>query len=280
MPIVLAVIMLGLGLHLTTEDFKRVVRFPKAILVGLFCQMLILPIICFGLCIAFNLSPALSVGMMLLAGTPGGATANLFSNLANGDVALNITLTAVNAVITLFTLPLIVVLSMTYFMDVSDGIPVQFSKIIEVFSLVLVPVGVGMFIKTKLPSLAKKVEKPVKVLSVVFLFLVIIGALTTEGGDNALDFVLKVGIPCILFNIISMNLGYFVSKSFKLSRKQSIAIGMEAGIHNGILAMYIGTVILGNNDMAIPAGVYGITALINAGVFVRWLKRGFIYKPY
>ena len=123
--------MLGLGLHLTLDDFKRIIRYPKAISVGLLCQMIILPVICFGLCIAFNLSPELSVGMMLLAATPGGATANLFSNLADGDVALNISLTAVNAVITLFTLPVILVFSMGYFMEGIDGIPIQYKGSID-----------------------------------------------------------------------------------------------------------------------------------------------------
>ncbi|RZL99550.1 MAG: bile acid:sodium symporter family protein [Pedobacter sp.] len=146
LPLALGIIMLGLGLSLLIDDFKRVVLYPKAVVIGLFCQMILLPLICFGITLLFNLPPALAVGLMLLSASPGGATANLYSHLAKGDVALNVTLTAVNSVLTLFTLPLIVNFSIDYFMQSGQLVPMQFKKIVEVFAIVLVPVGIGMVI--------------------------------------------------------------------------------------------------------------------------------------
>jgi BASS family bile acid:Na+ symporter len=134
MPIALGVIMLGLGLSLQLEDFKRVVLIPKPVFVGLLCQMLLLPVVCFAIAVGFELPPALAVGLMLLAASPGGATANLFSHLAKGDVALNITLTAVNSVLSLLTLPFIVNYSLVHFMGEGKVIPLQFDKVVQVFS--------------------------------------------------------------------------------------------------------------------------------------------------
>src|SRR5438105_6155932 len=154
LPVALGIIMLGLGLSLTIADFKRVVVYPKAVLVGLACQMLVLPVACFALARAFGLPPELAVGLMLLAASPGGATANLYSHLARGDVALNITLTAVNSVLSLFTLPFIVNFALQAFMGAGKVIPLQFDKVLQVFAIVLVPVAIGMTIHARKPGLA------------------------------------------------------------------------------------------------------------------------------
>ena len=180
LPIALGIIMLGLGLSLRVDDFKRVVIYPKAVFIGLLCQMILLPLICFGLTILFQLPPALAVGLMLLSASPGGATANLYSHLAKGDVALNISLTAVNSVLTLFTLPFIVNFSIEYFMQSGLVIPMQFKKIVEVFAIVLIPVGIGMLINYLSPNISKKLEKPVKIVSAIFLVLIIVGAIAKE----------------------------------------------------------------------------------------------------
>lgn len=140
MPFALGIIMLGLGLSLTTDDFKRVVQYPKAVFIGLFCQMIVLPAVCFVIATSFGLPPALAVGLMLLSASPGGATANLYSHLAKGDVALNVTLTAINSLLTIFSIPVIVNLSLEYFMGSEAYIPLQFKKVLEVFMIVLVPV--------------------------------------------------------------------------------------------------------------------------------------------
>ena len=159
LPIALAIIMLGLGLTLTVADFSRVLRMPRAVLVALGVQVILLPLICFGLVKLFGLAPALAVGMMLLAASPGGTTANLFSHLAGGDVALNVTLTAVNSVLAVITLPIVVNLSLDHFLG--DGeIGLQPAKMLQVFAIVLVPVALGMLLRNKLPGFAERVSPP------------------------------------------------------------------------------------------------------------------------
>jgi BASS family bile acid:Na+ symporter len=272
LPIALGIIMLGLGLSLKIDDFKRVILFPKAVFIGLFCQMILLPLLCFLIVIFFKLPPALAVGLMLLSASPGGATANLYSHLSKGDVALNISLTAVNSVLTLFTLPLIVNFSMAYFMESGEVIPMQFKKIIEVFAIVLIPVGIGMIINAKLPNISKKLEKPVKILSAIFLVLIIVGAIVKEK-DQFAGYFQQVGLACLAFNIISMLVGYFLPQFFKINKKQSIAIGMEIGIHNGTLAIYIALSVIGNNTMSIPPAVYGLIMFFTAAAFGYLVSR-------
>ncbi|MEK7691535.1 MAG: bile acid:sodium symporter family protein, partial [Bdellovibrionota bacterium] len=238
LPLALGIIMFGLGLTLTVADFKRVVVFPKAAMIGLGCQMLVLPLVGFGLAKIFSLQPELAVGLMLLAASPGGATANLFSHLANGDVALNITLTAVNSVLSLFTLPLIVNFALIAFMGEGKVIPLQFAKVIQVFLIVLVPVSLGMILRSKNGSLAASMEKPMRILSALVLLLVIIGAVAKER-SNVVTFFQQVGLVALTFNLLSMAIGYFVPLAARLPRKQAVAIGMEIGVHNGALAIAI-----------------------------------------
>ena len=266
LPIALGIIMLGLGLSLTVADFKRVLIYPKAIVIGLVCQMVILPIVCFGIAILFNLPPALAVGLLLLSASPGGATANLYSHLAKGDVALNISLTAVNSVLTLFTLPFIVNFAIDYFMGSGQVIPMQFKKILEVFAIVLIPVGIGMVINYLSPSTSKKLEKPVKIISAIFLVVIIVGAIVKEK-DQFLLYFQQVGFAALTFNVVSMALGYFIPFLLRVNKKQSIAIGMEIGIHNGTLAIYIALNVIGNSIMSIPPAVYGLIMFFTAAVF-------------
>ena len=173
LPMALGVIMFGLGLSLRVADFTRVVMFPKAVLIGLAVQTLVLPAICVLIAHAFGLPPALAVGLMLLAASPGGAVANLFSHLAHGDVALNITLTAINSVLAIVTLPIIVSLSMLHFMGQGEAIPLQFTKVVQVFAIVLIPVAVGMLVNARAARVAEAMRRPMKWLSVIFLASVI-----------------------------------------------------------------------------------------------------------
>lgn len=272
LPIALGIIMLGLGLSLRVDDFKRVVLYPKAVFIGLICQMILLPLICFGITILFQLPPALGVGLMLLSASPGGATANLYSHLAKGDVALNISLTAVNSILTLFTLPFIVNFSITYFMQSGLVIPMQFKKIVEVFAIVLIPVCFGMIINYLSPNISKKLEKPVKIVSAIFLILIIAGAILKEK-DQFLVYFEQVGLACLAFNVLSMAIGYFVPFIFKVNKKQSIAIGMEIGIHNGTLAIYIALNVIGNSLMSIPPAVYGLIMFFTAAIFGYLVSR-------
>jgi len=266
MPIALGVIMLGLGLSLTVDDFRRVVQYPRAVLVGLVCQTLVLPIVCYAIAKVFGLPPALAVGLMLLAASPGGATANLFSHLAKGDVALNITLTATNSVLSLLTLPLIVQLSMTAFLGEGREIPMQFGKIVLVFGIILVPVALGMTLRRKKMSLALSLEKPVRILSAVFLVLVIAGAIKQNWADVKQYFLL-LAAPALVFNLASMGVGYFVPRAARVPRRQAVAIGMEIGIHNGTLAMFIANNVLEEKAMAMPAAIYSLIMFFTAAAF-------------
>ena len=266
LPIALGIIMLGLGLNLLIDDFKRVLLYPKAVVVGLVCQMVILPVVCFGIVLGFGLAPELAVGLMLLSASPGGATANLYSHLSNGDVALNVSLTAVNSVLTLFTLPFIVNFSIAYFMESGQAIPMQFGKVVEVFLVVLVPVAIGMVINYYRPSISKRLEKPVKIISAVFLVVIIIGAIVKEK-DQFVEYFKQVGLASLTFNVVSMLLGYYLPALLNIEKRQRIAIGMEIGIHNGTLAIYLAILVIGNNIMSIPAAVYSLIMFITAAIF-------------
>jgi bile acid:Na+ symporter, BASS family len=272
LPIALGIIMLGLGLSLTTADFKRVTKYPKAMTVALACQMILLPAICFLLCKFSGLEPALAVGLMLLAASPGGATANLYSHLSNGDVALNISLTAINSVLTLFTLPLIVNFSLDYFMDSGQYVPMQFKKVIEVFAIVLIPVSIGMLIKSKFQSFALRMEKPVKIASALILIIIIVSVTIREKQVLA-DYFATLGIPVLLFNLLSLACGYFVPRWVNIEKKQAIAIGMEIGIHNGTLAIYIALSVLGNSLISVPPAIYSLLMFFTAALFGYLVKR-------
>jgi len=265
-PVALSIIMLGLGISLTLADFKRVVLFPKAVLVGLSCQILLLPPIGFALCHIFSLPPELAVGLMLLAASPGGATANLFSHLAKGDIALNITLTAINSLLSLFTMPLVIHWAMQHFMAHDQQIPLVFDKIIQVFAIVLGPVGIGMAIRAAKPELAGVLDKPVRSLSTAFLVLMVVAAMIKEW-ENLPSFLKQVGLATLVFNLASMAVGYLVPLALGLARKQAVAIGMEIGIHNVTLAIYLAGTLLGNSVMSIPPAIYSLVMFFTASLF-------------
>ena len=177
LPVALGIIMFGLGLSLRPADFARVAKHPKAVIVALACQLILLPAICLGLVVLFRLPPILAVGMMLLAASPGGTTANLYSHLFRGDVALNISLTAVNSVIAVFTLPFITNFAIGLFMPGESGLGLEFSKTVEVFVIVLGPVILGMLVRWWKPKFADAMDRPVRIASMIILAIVIIGAI-------------------------------------------------------------------------------------------------------
>ncbi|MGW1202617.1 bile acid:sodium symporter family protein [Streptomyces cyaneofuscatus] len=259
LPLALAVIMFGLGLSLTIDDFRRVRRHPRAVVVAMFCQLLLLPLLCWALVIAFSLSPVLAVGMMLLAASPGGTTANLFSHLFGGDVALNVTLTAVNAVLAIATLPVITNLALWYFEpDIgSDSMGLQFGKVLQVFALVLVPVVLGLAVRRRSEGFAQRMDRPVRQLSVIVLVAVIIGALVAER-NNIVDYLLDVGPAALVFCMASLTIGYVAPRLFRLDKRQSIACSMEIGVHNSAVAMTLAISVLGSVSLAVPAAVYGV----------------------
>lgn len=272
LPIALAIIMLGLGLGLTLDDFRRVLRFPKAVLVALLCQVILLPAAAFGLAIAFGLPDNLAVGLMLLAASPGGTTANLYSHLFGGNVALNVSLTAVNSVLAVFTLPIVVNLSISYFLADSGTLGLQFDKVAQVFAVVLVPVAIGMLIRARRPSVAERLNRPVRIASVIVLVVVIIGAILSEL-ENIADYFVAIGLAALAFNLVSLIVGYSVPRLVGVDHRESVAAGFEIGIHNSTLAIAVGA-LLTIDGVAIPAAVYGIIMFFTGAAFGWLVNRG------
>ncbi|HZF99177.1 MAG TPA: bile acid:sodium symporter family protein [Pseudoxanthomonas sp.] len=272
LPLALGVIMFGLGLGLTIADFRRVASYPRAILIGLGLQVLVLPWAAFGLALGFGLPPALAVGLMLLAASPGGATANIYSHLARGDVALNITLTAINSLLCLLTLPLILDLSLEYFFGAGQYVPPPVTKVIEVALIIVLPVAIGMRVRARAPHFAARAEKPLRLLSVLVLALLVVAAVAQEWRTLAAHFA-AVGLACLAFNLISMGAGYGAPLLLKLPRRQAIAIAMEIGIHNGTLAIFIALNVLGSAAVSVPAAVYSLMMFVPAAVFAFGVSR-------
>jgi len=187
-------------------------------------------------------------------------------------VALNISLTAVNSVFSLFMLPFIVNLSLNHFMDSGQYIPMQFKKVAEVFTVVLIPVGIGMVIKNLLPGFANKISGTVKIISALLLVLIVVSLVIKEK-QLLVDHFGELGLPLLLFNILSLLVGYFVPILLKIEKRQSIAIGMEIGIHNGTIAIYIALSVLRNAAMSVPPAIYSILMFITAAIFGYWVNK-------
>ena len=272
LPLALAIIMIGLGLELTPKDFARVSKHPKAVLTALFCQLVLLVGLAFIICKVLELPPLLSVGLMLLAASPGGSTANLFSYLFKGDIALNITLTAINSVIAAFTLPLIVNFAIQHFLNDGQQITMQFSKILQVLAIILIPVCIGMLLRHYAPHFSEKLNKPLRIFSVAFLILIIIGAIAKERA-NIMEYIGQVGLATIIFCISSLIIGYFVPRLMGINSAQARACAFEIGIHNSTLAMTIALTVIANSAVAMPAAVYSIFMYIFAAIFGFLLNR-------
>jgi bile acid:Na+ symporter, BASS family len=267
LPLALALVMFGLGLSLTIDDFRRVGRQPKAVVIALALQLFVLPAVCFGLVLLFDLPPLLAVGLLLLAASPGGTTANLFSHLFRGDVALNISLTAINSLIAVVTLPVITNLAIDYF-DPEDGgsLGLQFGKTLQVFAIVLVPVVLGMVVRRRATAFADRADKPVRILSAVVLALVIVGTIIAEREDIA-GYIGNVGLPALLFCLASLATGFFVPRLLGVERRQAIASAFEIGVHNGTLAIAVAISVLESPPLAVPAAVYSVIMFPAAAVF-------------
>ncbi|WP_180021696.1 MULTISPECIES: bile acid:sodium symporter family protein [unclassified Acinetobacter] len=272
LPIALAIMMMGLGLELSAKDFLRVGRYPKVIFIALFTQLILLTSIAFFLCKLLELPPLLSVGLMLLAASPGGPTANLFSYLYKGDVALNISLTAINSVVSCFTLPFIVNLSILHFVGESTSIGMPIDKITHVFLIILIPVCFGMFIRNSLPTIAYHINKPMRMLSIFLLILIFTLAVLREQ-SNIITYFASVGIATCLLCFSGLFLGYLIPFLAGVPEKQARACTFEIGIHNTSIALTIALSVLENTTVAIPAGVYSIFMYLLATLFGFILTR-------
>lgn len=271
LPLALAIIMFGLGLDLTIGDFKRVGRAPKAVAIALGCQIVLLPAICFGLVVLFDLPALLGIGMLLLAASPGGTTANLFSHLFRGDVALNITLTAINTVIAVVTLPLITGLAIAWY-DRQDDVSMPLVEIVKVFALILLPVGVGMLVNKRAPGFARRMDKPVRIGSAAILAILVIGILLDQR-ENVGEYIADVGLIAALFCAISLVAGYYVPKALGVTGPQAIASSMEVGVHNATLAIFVAVEVLDEVEISVPAAVYSLIMFLFAALWGMWVSR-------
>ena len=271
----LIIIMLGMGLSLVVDDFKRIFVDPRAILTGLVNQLILLPIIGFILITLIPLQPEIAIGLVILVACPGGPTSNLITHLAKGDLALSVSLTAISSFITLLTIPFVINIGLQ--MILGQGTEIQLNilqTIIQVLVIVIIPVIIGMTIRAKNGAFADKMQRPVRAASAVVFVLVLVGVLIKERA-NIIPYFQQAGIIALILNCCTMALGLIAGRLMKLPLKQGISIAIESGIQNGTLAISIATVLLLNTSYAITPAVYGLVMFFTGGVIIFWsLKRG------
>jgi BASS family bile acid:Na+ symporter len=262
----LALIMFGLGLSLTVGDFRRLLGHPKAVILALVLQAVALPAICYGLILLLGVAPIYAVGLMLLAASPGGVSANLFSHLFGGNVAMNISLTAINTVLSIVSLPLIANFAIDTFAQSGQVVPMQTAKVVEVIGIVLIPVVIGMVVKSRAPGFAARMDKPMKRFSMAVLAALALIAIAKEWTALTTSFA-SIGLAVILFNLASLGLGYYVPRMMGLDKPNAIAIGYEIGIHNSTLAIFVAVSVLGDFQLMLPAAIYSVSMYVFATAF-------------
>lgn len=264
----LAIIMLGMGLSLIVEDFKRIFFQPKAIFIGLINQLILLPLIAFGLTSVFSLKPEIAVGLMILSACPGGPTSNLISHLAKADIALSVTLTAFSSFITILTIPFIVNFSLEQFLDQSNMIQLDIGKTFaQILMIVIIPISIGMLIRRYKEKFALKMGKPVRIASGILLLLIIVALIIKEYKTLEESFE-QAGLAVIVLNLVVMLLGYFSARLFKVKKKRALSIAIESGIQNGTLGITVAIALLGNTAFALVSAVYGVLMFIAGGAAI------------
>jgi bile acid:Na+ symporter, BASS family len=265
-PIVLAVIMLTMGLGLSLVDFKRILVEPKAVILGLVNQLVVLPLVGFGIALLFELPPALAVGLVIITACPGGPSSNLYSKLARGDVALSVSLTALSGLVTMVTIPLITGLALDTFMgqgrDIHLDVP---GTILQLFLIVGVPLALGMYVRYRNVERAIKLEKIMTKVAVALLLTLIIGAILKERAKVG-AYIADLGLPIILLSLSTIFVGLFSAMAARLSIRQSVTIAIEVGMQNAALGMGIAMTSLGSEEIAMPSVVYGILAYFTCAV--------------
>lgn len=264
--IALGLVMFGLGLSLTVADFRRLLQYPRAVVLALVLQVLVLPTACYGLIVLLGVPPLYAVGLMLLAASPGGVSANLFSHLFGGNVAMNISLTAINTLLSIVSLPLITNWAIATFAKTGQVVPLQFGKVLEVIVIVLIPVVVGMAVHRRAPAFSARMEKPMKLFSALVLAAFALIAIVKEWAALSASFA-DIGPAVLLFNALSLGAGYFLPRAVGMDKSLSTAIGFEIGIHNSTLAIFIALSVLNNFQLALPAAIYSVSMYIMAPLF-------------
>lgn len=254
--------MLGMGLSLIPEDFRRIARYPKAVAVGTICQVILLPTIAFMITQVVPMQPTIAVGLIVLALCCGGPSSNLITYLAKGDVALSVSLTAVGSIITVFTIPIFTNLALKHFLGQNAAIEMPIGQtMVQIFLITLLPIAIGMTIRQRFPHIANRLEKVMSRVAAGLLALIIILLIVREGSKLP-EFILQVGVGVLLLNVLSMLSGFLIGKLLQLSPSQQVCIAIEVGISNGTLALAITAGLLNNPMIAIPAAVYSLLMYI------------------
>jgi len=259
---------------LIPADFTRIIKFPKPILIGLTNQFIFLPIIGFSLAIAFNLSPEMAVGIIILATCPSNPTSNLITQICKGDIALSVTLTAIASLVSILTIPLILSYALDYFgsgTNLTIKLPIR-DTIIQIMGITVIPISIGMLIRRFKTNIATRMEKPMRIASTVIFILVFIAVIAAN--FNIVGKAMReVGLATLLLNILTLGLGYLAARLFKLNLKSTISITVESGVQNGALAFVIATSLLNNIEMGIPTAAYVIWMYITGGILMWQLGK-------
>jgi BASS family bile acid:Na+ symporter len=272
-PFVLRLVMLGLGLSLTVADFKRVIVFPKAAAIGLFAQLVGLPLTAFALAYLLAPTPAIAVGVVILSACPSGVTSNAYSFAARADVPLCVTLSAVTSLITVFTIPLLTGLALQVFFQTGEApfLPVL-GMLRALFFLTVIPVAVGMLIRARWPSAAQRALEPLRrIVLGLLIFVLVTAALSSLG--VIVDSIASVGMLVIVMNLFTMAMGYGLARAFRLPPPQVVTITFEVGVQNLALALAITLRILDEPEFAVPALLYAVVMPATALAFVSIARR-------
>ena len=273
-PLALALIMFGLGLGLTTQDFKRVIKYPKDFLVGLICQLIILPIVAYILILVLRTPVELALGVMLIAAAPGGVTSNVLTKFANGDVALSISLTAVTSLISIVSVPYVVFLSIELF-DISyvKREVSMLSISLKMFFVVTIPVLIGMIIRKLADNFILNNMKIINKISIA-LFSIVFIAIYIEEWDSIVMFLTRAGLVALTLNVTMMIIAFYIAKIFATGIAQRRCISLEAGLQNGTLAVFVGLQLFGS-DMTymVPAAAYALIMMLTSVIFVFIVRR-------
>tara|TARA_B100000745_G_C20124905_1_gene385275 strand:- start:226 stop:1077 length:852 start_codon:yes stop_codon:yes gene_type:complete len=268
LPLALAFIMFALGLGLTGTDFLRVAKQPKDFFVGAISQVILLPIIAFVLVKLWPISPELAVGVMIIAAAPGGVTSNILTSFAKGDVALSISLTAIISLLSVITIPFIVVLSLSLLgvENISKDISLV-SMALNMFLIVTVPVILGMLFRKFASNAAIKFESVAKKVSAVLFVIVLLGAILAEK-ENIVSYFAQAGLITLILNVVMMIVAFYVAQIMGTGIAQKKCIAIECGLQNGTLAIFVATTLFGGGMYVIPAATYSLIMFLTSLVFV------------
>ena len=271
LPLSLAFIMFSLGLGLTIEDFSRGIKQPKDFLIGLICQIILLPIVAFLIVKIWPISPELSIGVIIISVAPGGVTSNILTFLSKGDVALSISLTAVMSLLSVISVPIVLGISMGLISDSSLGSISLTGIAISMFLIVTLPVLIGMTFRASLSFLTKRIEKFAKILSTALFVLVLIGAILAER-ENLVEYFAQTGLVVFSLNLLMMIIAFYWAKFFGTGTSQQKAISIECGLQNGTLAIFVGTSVFGGGLYIIPAATYSVIMYLTSLIFIYFIR--------